>query len=262
MHKVEKPYALITGASKGIGKSMAISLAKKKYNLLLVARSEDILKDLSAEIESNHGVKVAYKAIDLVQKEVCKEVADWARGFDTSILINNAGYALWGWFENFNEESNQDMMQLNMSAPVSLITHMLPQLKAQKEAYILNIASTAAYQAVPSMALYAATKAFIRIFTRGLRLELRRTNISVSVVCPGPTHSHFTERASMQSIKEMDTFAMSSEDVAKASLEAMFSKKSEKIIGVINFIGAFANRILPAALIEKVASSIYMKYLK
>ena len=145
-------YALITGASKGIGKELAVSLAKRKYNLLLVARTEPLLKEIAKELEQTYGVSVQYNAIDLSAADGADDIISWCQkgGFDVSVLVNNAGYGLHGAFEKLSLDEQLNMMWLNMSTMVQLTHLALPLLKHHSgKSYILNIASTAAYQAVP-----------------------------------------------------------------------------------------------------------------
>ncbi|PUZ19960.1 hypothetical protein GA0116948_11925 [Chitinophaga costaii] len=256
-------FALITGASKGLGQAMAVELAKKQYNLLLVARSEATLRELSATLTTTYGVQVAYLAIDLSLPEAPAQVERWVKehAFPISILINNAGYAVWGTFAQKPLEDQLNMLQLNMQTVVALTYRLLPILGQQAKSYILNVASTAAYQAVPTLSGYAASKAFILSFTRGLRLELKSKNISVTCLSPGPINTNFLDRAGMDAIRATaEKFGTPPEPVAKAGLKAMFSGKPEVIPGTVNSLSAGATRFLPKALIEKVAGSLYNKF--
>ena len=174
-------YAMITGASKGIGKEMALELASRKCNLVLVARSEDALDKLSTEIKTLHGVECSYVLADLTDQQGIDKVVQLIeeKKLPINILINNAGYGLWGSLEKTELSATKDMMQINMMTPVELSYRMIPIMKASgQQSYILNVASTAAYQAVPTLAVYSASKAFMVLFTRGLRLELKNENIS------------------------------------------------------------------------------------
>jgi len=134
----------------------------------------------------------------------------------------------------------------------------MPILSQEKQAYILNICSTAAYQAVPTLAIYSATKAFILSFTRALRFELAKTSISVTCFSPGPVDTGFAARAGLSALNKMaEKFNMQPDKVAKMAVKAMFGKKSEVIPGFTNIISVYANRILPKAFIEKTAAGIY-----
>jgi uncharacterized protein len=255
-------YAVITGASKGIGKEIALQLAAKKYNLLLVARSAEILKELAVQISEQYGVQCLYKAADLSDEIQVKELAEFIRTTipDTSILVNNAGYGLWGSFETIESSKLMNMMDLNMRTPVLLTHKLVPVLQNQKQAYILNIASTAAYQAVPTLAIYAATKSFMVLFSRALHYELKNTNISVTCISPGATDTNFMDVAGMttpEMQKRAEKFNMDPSTVAKFALDGMFKKKNEIIPGFINQFSVFMLRFVPKILTEKIAAGLY-----
>jgi hypothetical protein len=253
-------YALITGASKGIGKALAQLLAQQGYNLLLVARSPTELHQLAASIQTEYKVKVQYLATDLSESGAAKAVADWSRilSVPLSILINNAGYGLWGHFDQLGLPEQMNMLSLNINAVVELTHLLLPVLKTQQQSYILNVASTAAYQSVPTLALYSASKAFILSYSRAIRYELKDTPISVSCLCPGPTDTGFVQRAGMDAIAHIaDKFNMSPQKVAEIGLNGMFNKKAEIITGFLNKVSAFGARHLSKALVEKVSAGLY-----
>lgn len=260
MSKVTKPYALITGASKGIGKSIAYELAKEGYPLLLAARSGEELKALSDDLQVKYGINVPILPIDLSTDGASLKVTDWIKtnNYSVGILVNNAGYGVWGDFSQSSLTDQLGMMQLNMNVVVELSHLLVPILSKEKQAYILNICSTAAYQAVPTLAVYSATKAFVLSFTRALRFELAQTSISVTCFSPGPVDTGFAARAGLDALGKMaQKFNMQPDKVAKIALKAMFKKKSEVIPGFTNIISVYANRLLPKAFIEKTAAGIY-----
>lgn len=260
MLETKMKYALITGASKGIGKSMAIALARRKINLLLIARSGGELSALQTEIKNQYSVEVDILSIDLSQAQAPKAVYNWIteRNYAIHILINNAGYGLWGKFEELDLSAQLEMCQLNMITITSLCHLLLPILSTEKKAYILNVCSTAAYQAVPTLAIYSATKAFILSFTRALRFELKDGPVSVSCLSPGPVDTGFAHRAGLDAFNKMaEKFNMRPDEVAEIALKGMFAKKSEIIPGFTNIISVYANRILPKGFIEKMAAGIY-----
>ena len=254
-------YALITGASRGIGLAIATELACRNYNLLLVARSGDLLERLAQKLAVDHGVKTDFLAIDLAGAAAPQQVADWclAKQYDVSVLVNNAGYGLSGQFEQYSVAENLAMMQVNMTSLVQLTQLFLPQLHKQKQAYILNIASSTAYQALPGMSLYAATKVFVLNFSRGLHHELAGTSVSVTCISPGATDTGFNDRAKInQKAREAaKKITMTPEAVAKQSVAGMLAGRAEVITGGINKLGAFAAWLLPKALVEKAAYKIY-----
>ncbi|WP_158799812.1 SDR family oxidoreductase [Pedobacter sp. L105] len=253
-------YALITGASRGIGKSMALLLAKAGYHLLLVSRSENELQELAELIRKQYQVKVSYLAADLSASNTTQQVAEWCNKETStlSVLINNAGYGIWGNFDQLQLSDQLDMLQLNINAVLALTHHLLPFLKQQKHAYILNISSTAAYQAVPTLALYSASKSFILQYSRALRYELKGSSVSVSCLCPGPTATGFASRAGMQALDHLaEKFNMTPEIVAKAGLKGMFNKKAEIIPGLMNLLSVYGVRFIPKSLTERIAANLY-----
>ena len=255
-------YALITGASKGIGKSMATALASKQYDLLLVARSGKEQEALAVTLSATYNVQVDWLEMDLSLPNAAENVVDWctSRHYKISILINNAGYGVWGPFESADMHQQSEMLQVNMHTPVNLCYRLLPMLKAQPKSYILNVSSTAAYQAVPTFSLYAASKAFILSFTRGLRQELKGTNISVTCLSPGPVNTNFIDRAGLQAIKATaERFGMHPDAVAAIALKGMFAGKAEIVPGAINAISVFATRLVPKNVVEKIAAGFYKK---
>ncbi|WP_298740492.1 SDR family oxidoreductase [uncultured Chitinophaga sp.] len=253
-------YALITGASRGIGRSLATLLARRKYNLLLVARSSDELATLAATLAAENGIEAHYLALDLSLPGAAQQVYNWctAQQFSVSLLVNNAGYGVWGYFDELPLNDQSNMLQLNMQLAVELSYYIIPLLKQHPKAYILNVGSTAAYQAVPTMTLYAASKSFMLSFSRGLRYELKRTQISVSCLCPGPVNTHFIERAKMQAIQATaEKFGMTPDLVAAQALKGLFAGKAEIIPGTLNAISALGARLLPKAMIERIAANLY-----
>jgi hypothetical protein len=254
-------YALITGASKGIGRAVARELAGRGYNILLVARSEDLLQQLAGELASRNNIAVDWLALDLSVADSPQNVYDWcrAKGYSVSILVNNAGYGLSGPFEKYGVEQYWNMMQLNMNTVVGLTRLMLSELHKQPRAYILNVASSAAYQAVPKLTLYAATKSFVLAFSRGLHQELRDTTVSVTCVSPGATDTDFPNRAQLgeKGMKAAEKFNMSPESVAALAVKAMLARKPEVITGLLNKLGAAMAWLLPKTMVERTAMKIY-----
>ena len=259
-------YALITGASKGIGKSLAESLAKRKYNILLVARSEELLKENAAELEKKYGIKTAVLALDLSAPDAAKKIAEWctANNFDVTVLVNNAGYGLGGAFHTLPLADQLNMMQLNMQSLVSLTYLMIPVLKkTQQKTYILNVGSTAAHQAVPYLGVYSATKAFVLSFSRAIFHELKDENISVTCLCPGPTDTNFIDRANMGVLKEMAAkFEWPPAKVAKVALSGMFAEAVEVIPGFMNRVSYAFIKLMPKKVAEKIAAGIYLKAIR
>ena len=156
-------YALITGGSKGIGKAIAYNLATKKISLLLVARSENLLNEISDDLSKKYGIEVKYLCVDLANENAAETIFSWAikNNIKINILINNAGYGLGGNFEKYTAQTHAEMMNVNMTSLVKLTSLFLPMMKRLDRSYILNVASSAAYQAVPYLSTYAASKSFV-----------------------------------------------------------------------------------------------------
>ena len=254
-------YALITGASKGIGKAIAFALAAKGYDLLLVARNQQLLQKASDEIKAKHRVAVHYLSLDLSTLDAAPKVYEWTaqNNYTVSILVNNAGYGLSGLFESYPIEQHLAMLQVNCTTLVQLTYLFLPQLKKQKESHILNISSSAAYQAVPYLSLYAASKAFVLSFSRGIRYELKKSGINVTCVCPGSTDTDFATTAQIgeKAMKTAKKVNQTPEQVGNAAVKAMFNKKAEVITGAINKVGGFLTWLLPKTILEGGAARIY-----
>jgi len=255
-------YALITGASKGIGKSMAEELAKRGHPVLLVARSEDLLKEYANQLNNQYKVATAYLAIDLSKKDAATTIFDWCykNHYSVDMLINNAGYGLNGSLEDYTLQEHLDMMQVNITSVVELTYLFLPAMKKLSKAYIGNIASAAAYQAVPGLNIYAATKTFVLSFSRGLSYELRNTSVSVSCVCPGSTDTQFAQRANVvneKALKLAKKFNMDPAEVASISIEGILAGKKEIVPGFVNKLAKVLANLLPDSLLEKSAAGIY-----
>ncbi len=177
-------------------------------------------------------------------------------------LVNNAGQGLWGLFDDLTAEEQHRMMRLNMDLPMLLTHRLLPRLRKQQEAYILNIASMVAYHALASMAVYSGSKAFVLRWSRSLKLELADTGVKVTCVCPGSVITGFTERAGMQAMDDLARkFGTGPEPVAKEAVKAMLAGKAEVVPGLMNRVTSGLQGLLPTSLIERIASGIYLKRL-
>ena len=254
-------YALITGASRGIGLAIAHELARQKFDLLLVARQASALREAGNQLAADYGVKTDFLAIDLAEPSSAQAVYDWCaeKKYTLQVLVNNAGYGLSGPFQKHALTEHLDMMRVNMTALVSLTYLFLPRLRQQDKAYVLNIGSSAAYQAIPGLSLYSASKSFVLQFSRGLRLELNRTSVSVTCVCPGATDTNFVNRAQIgeKGRKAADKVNMTPQDVATQAVAAMLAGKAEVVTGLLNKAGKLMAWLLPKGLVEKTAGSIY-----
>ncbi len=255
-----KGYALVTGASQGLGAAIARQLAERGYDLLLVARSETKLAAVGAELSGRFSVHVYYFSADLSTDLGVNKLCEWIRqkGYAVAVLINNAGYGLWGRFDNLPIADQSNMIDLNVRSLTQLTYHLLPSLLTHTRSYLLNVGSLAAYQAVPTLAVYAASKAYVMQFSRALRHEFGKAGLSVSVLNPGPVATGFGERAGMQSLKRlMDRYNMDAEVVAMQAVGGLFRRKSEIVPGIPNKIAVLAARLLPKSLLERIAANLY-----
>lgn len=254
-----KNFALVTGASKGIGRAIAQELAARGCNLLLTARSENLLSELASELTHKYKSEVHTFPADLSDNTTPQRLYDFCleKKLPVNILVNNAGYGLWGKFSELSLDDQLNMMHLNNEVIVKN-TFLFLNLLSKQQSYILNVASTTAYQAVPTMAAYAASKIFVLNFSRALRHELKGSNISVSCLSPGTTLTEFMDRAGQQALKKRaEKVAMTPESVAHIAVRGMFNRKAEIIPGFINWISVKVIPFMPKVLVEKIAASLY-----
>ena len=253
-------FALVTGSSGGIGLSIAKEFASRKFDVLLLARSEPKLKSLQEEIQNQFNITVQYLVCDLSQHGAAYKVIKWATAYDVQIVVNNAGFGIWGNLEQNNLDDLNQLIQLNQVALMEICKGFIPVLKKRPgKSYILNIGSTAAYQAVPALAVYSASKAFVLLFTRALRWELKDTSISVTCFSPGTTSTGFMDRANMDDAlkQKAEKFTMRADEVARIGVNGMFAGKAEVIPGLVNWISVKMVSFLPKYLIEKIAYNLY-----
>jgi short-subunit dehydrogenase len=254
------PFALITGASNGIGLCIAKELAAKKYDLLLVSRDEVRLKKLQQDWETQFKITVDFLPLDLSIPDSSVKVLKWVADRDVEILVNNAGFGIWGEVRSNESKELSALVQLNQITLVELCRNFIPVFNKRKsKSYILNVASTAAYQAVPFLAVYSASKAFVVSFTRALRWELKGTSISVSCLSPGTTSTGFMDRAHMNdSLKrKAEKVTMTPEAVARIAVNGMFNGNAEIIPGFINWISSKMASLAPKGITERVAYNLY-----
>jgi uncharacterized protein len=254
---------LITGASQGIGRALAEKFASMGSDLLLVARNEAALQELCVTLEkANPGIRAQSMKLDLSKGDAAQRLKSFCieRDFQVDTLINNAGYGVWGQFSELTLQEQLDCMNVNMTAVVQLTHELLPLLRRNPQSHILNVASTVAYQAMPTFAIYAATKSFVLSFTRALHHELKPLGVSVTALVPGATDSNFIERAGLQHTAEKaKKISMTSDAVAEVAIRGLAKGQIEVIPGGLNRVMASATRFLPKSMLEHAAESIYRK---
>ncbi len=244
---------LVTGASGGIGEEFARQLAACGNNLLLVARSEDRLAKLAKELADKHNITAQYIAVDLIQKNAPRDLfaETERRRLEVDLLINNAGFGSLGDFTSFNAERDEEMITLNITALV-LLTHLyLPLMRARRAGAIINVASTAAFQPVPYMATYAATKAFVLSFSEALAEENRGHNVKVMALCPGATDTNFFQAAEGE--RPPYRMMQTPQAVVEIALRALDKGQSHVISGWSNYFVTQAERLIPRRFVTRIA---------
>lgn len=252
-------YTLITGASKGIGKAIAEEAAGRGMNLLLVARSENLLQELAARLSAKN-IRVKFFAADLLQADTPEKIFDFANqnGLQINMLVNNAGIGQLGSFDEQPLQKHLDIMHLNMDACVRMAHIFLSRTDASQRRYIINVVSTGAFQPVPKMNIYAATKAFMLFFSRALREEVKKKNVYVTALCPGPTESEFHIPAQLDKIAEKNArFMMKPDRVARLGLDAVMKNKAVAIPGFINKFTTWLVKHMPHNIVTPAAGKIY-----
>jgi short-subunit dehydrogenase len=253
-------YTLITGASRGIGEAIAKYCASKKYNLILVARTKEKLEELAYNLIEEYEVTVQTFVADLTDPDIAVKLFNWckANNLHVNMLINNAGIGLYGKFDELSITEQLAVIQLNQVATVSMTHQFIPMLKENKESYLLNVASTACYQPIPYMSVYAASQSFLQSFTLAIRNELKIYNINVSCLCPGPTATDFFERAGLENLPvNSSEIKMNSKEVAETAIEGLLDHESEIIPGTNNTIGAYFSKLFPNKFIVKTVSNLF-----
>jgi uncharacterized protein len=226
--------ALITGASSGIGKAFAQQLAARNTNLVLVARSEEKLYQLTKELQKNSHIHIEVIVKDLTEPQAAQAVFDviQAKGLTIDLLINNAGFGDYGDFATSDGEKQVKIVQLNILALVDLTHRFLPLMRQRQSGSIINVSSITAFQPMPYLSVYAASKAFIVSFSQALWAENRPYGIRVLVTCPGPIETNFFAKANFPPSLAGNTEQMfTSEEVVEQSLKALDNWQPSVVIG-------------------------------
>jgi short-subunit dehydrogenase len=251
--------ALITGASSGIGLELARLFARDGWNLVLVARTEARLRELGAVFEREHNIKATVVAADLADAAAPSRIAAALGGQSIAVeaLVNNAGFGAAGAFLDQDADTQLGMVRVNVGALTHLTRLLLPEMVARRRGYVLNVASTAAFQPGPLMAVYYATKAYVLSFSEALAEELRNSGVSVTAACPGPTRTGFASTAHMESSRlfkirpPMDAVA-----VARLSYDGMLRGRRLVIPGLWNKLLAWSVRFTPRRVVTTIARKL------
>ncbi|MBY8828035.1 SDR family NAD(P)-dependent oxidoreductase [Hephaestia mangrovi] len=250
--------ALITGASAGLGTHFALALAREKHDLILVARREDRLQQLAQLVREKHGVDAHVFAADLAKKSAVGKLVEAVsrQGLAVDLLVNNAGFGARGAFAEMDRTMQARMIDLNCRALMELCHGFLPDMLASRSGAILNVASTAAFQPGPWMAVYYATKAFVLSFSEALHEEVKDRGVHVSALCPGPTRTEFAEIADMGDSELFKRFASAPEQVVADGLKALKANRAVAVSGAMNKTMAASIRFTPRGLARRIAGSL------
>ena len=251
--------ALITGASSGLGEEFARQLARENYDLVLTARREERLKAVAAEAIKLGSSKVEVIASDLGQRgaaqELYREVS--ARGLSIECLVNNAGFGTHGIFHKLPLEREVDEIDLNITALVSLTRLFIDGMVTRRRGTIINVASTAAFQPVPYMATYAATKAFVLNFSEAVAFEVKPSGVTVMALCPGPTRTEFQGAAGVDTSSFPSFAYMDAKTVVAQALASAKRGKAMRINGIMNQVMAQSTRLSPRSVNARIAGAMF-----
>jgi hypothetical protein len=249
----KEKYALVTGASSGIGYELAKLFAEDGKNIVVVARSRDKLEDLKKEIEGNHGTRVKVLAKDLSNPKAPLEIfSELERdGVNVDVLVNNAGFSVYGMFAETDLQKELEMIQVNVTSLTCLTKLFLGKMLESRSGKILNIASVAGFLPSPWLSVYGGTKSYVLSFSEALANEVRGTGVTVTCFCPGNTKTLFWERANAADSRQVrrQLLFMDASTVARLSYRALAKNKTTAIAGLpLSLAMAFATRLLPRSL--------------
>ncbi len=256
MKHVKNKWALITGASSGIGAVFAQELAARGCHVILTARSESKLKELARQLSRTHGIQTEVIVSDLSQSGASSELYRTCteRGRKVDLLINNAGFATHGTFEDQSIEKNHEQIMLNVTSLVELTHLFLPEMLRKKSGAVINVASTAAFQPSPYMAVYGATKAFVLSFTQALWAENRNRGVQFLTLCPGSTETAFFEAVGTDDA--VVGKKATPKHVVDVALRALGTNRSYVVDGRMNYFVSQLNRIFPKKVMLQVVSGL------
>jgi short-subunit dehydrogenase len=251
-------FALITGASSGIGECFARALARRGHNLVLSARSEDKLKQLAVDLARDHNIRAEVIVADLSERDAASQLAAALneKHFDIGLLVNNAAFGGRGEFWKLSLERQMAMVRLNVNALAELTYLLLPAMVERGEGAIINVSSTASFQPMAYTATYAATKAFVTSFSMGLAEEVRPHGIRVVTLCPGGTRTNFFV-AGNYGVRNIPGGMQEPEEVVEDALKALERGGGLVIPRLLNKLGVFVQRFAPREAVAKIAAMAF-----
>jgi short-subunit dehydrogenase len=250
--------ALITGASAGIGRALADEFAAGGYDLVVVARREERLERLAADVERDQDVAVHVVPMDLAEPDAANVLHDAVADLPLRVdaLVNNAGIGTYGPFHESDPEAELSQLRLNVELPVHLTRLFLPAMVERDDGVVLNVSSMSAFQPGPRMAGYYASKAYVQSFSEALVRELKGTGVSVTALCPGPVSTEFQERAGMDDSRVGSTFSHTTEEVARAGYRGAMAGEPVVVPGLGMKLLYLASRVAPRPMQRRAAAWI------
>ena len=257
-------YALITGASSGIGLELARIAASNQINLILLARNAEKMMQLRTELEDLYQIKVLVVGCDLTKPDTVEKVAAMlnGRGIVPDILINNAGFGMFGTFDRIGADTEANMIQLNITSLTELTKIIYRLMRSKGKGKILNVSSTAGFMPGPGMAVYHATKAYVLSFSEALAAEAKGSGVTVTALCPGPTETSFEDRASNGAgikIFRKSGKLPTAEQVAQYGWKMMMKGKTVAVHGMKYRLLLFFIRFVPRNMVAYITGKIYQQ---
>lgn len=251
-------YALVTGASRGLGMAFARELAQRNYNLVLVARSQESLAAFASELRQTNGISVVDIATDLSSPGAGQVLAEQiaSEKLPIDLLVNNAGFGLRGEFRALSLQRQLEMLQLNNQAVVELTYSLLPAMLERPQKGIINISSTGGFQPIPFAAAYSATKAFLTTFSLALEQELRSSGVTVVTVCPGRLVKNQNGHSAQPARGQWAGVVQSSEDVVSDALRVLANGGGLTVPGALNKFSVFAQRLIPRKVVPRLVAKM------
>ncbi len=252
MSDKQTDYALVTGASQGIGRCLAEECAKRGINLVLAALPDSRLEDVAKSLKAQYGVEVCYQEMDLTENDNPLKLHQWVQDqeLNISFLFNNAGTSYFSTFDLSTLKENERVIKLNVEALTQMTNLFLPDLKKQKKSYLLNVASLAGFFPMPCKAVYAASKSYVLNFTRAIRQELKGSSVSVSVLCPGGV---YTSTSTQEVIKSQGFYGRISSYtpayVAKMAVRQLLRGRAVIASGWMNTVFRVVTSVVPTPLL-------------